>query len=59
MFVERSMGILDLGNVLASNITVEIPSLASTEAAYDPAGPPPTIRTVHSCGTDMLRQVNL
>jgi hypothetical protein len=38
------------GNLSASKMTVSMPSLAKAEAAYEPAGPPPTTRTVHFSG---------
>lgn len=34
------------GNLAASMTVVAMPSLARTEAVYDPAGPPPMTRTV-------------
>lgn len=38
------------GNFSASRTTVLMPSRAKTEAAYEPAGPPPMTSTVHLCG---------
>lgn len=43
-----------LGNFSASSNTVSIPSRASTAAVYDPPGPPPTTKTVHCSGMDIL-----
>jgi hypothetical protein len=43
-----------LGKISASNTTVLMPSRASAAAEYEPAGPPPTTRTVHSSGIDIV-----
>lgn len=48
-----------LGCSSASRITVSIPSRASTAAAYDPAGPPPAISTVHRDGIEVLEIIVL
>lgn len=45
---------LYLGNSSASRRTVSMPSRARAEAQYDPAGPPPMMRTVVFCGIDMM-----
>lgn len=34
-----------------------MPSRASTDAAYEPPGPPPTINVVHFSGIDMVLNV--
>ena len=44
----------DLGNLSASKTTVSIPSRARQEAAYEPAGPPPTTSTEVWVGIDIL-----
>jgi hypothetical protein len=38
------------GNFSASRRTVLIPSRAKADAQYEPAGPPPTTKTVQVCG---------
>lgn len=43
-----------LGNFSVSNSTVSMPSRASTAAAYEPPGPPPTTNTVQCSGIDIL-----
>jgi hypothetical protein len=43
-----------LGKISDSNTTTSSPSWASAEAAYEPPGPPPTTRTLHACGIDMI-----
>lgn len=45
------------GCTSASKSTVSMPSRARAAAAYDPAGPPPTTRTVHCLGIDILWKV--
>jgi hypothetical protein len=43
-----------LGKTSASKTTTSTPSLASTEAEYDPPGPPPITSTVVFSGIDMV-----
>lgn len=43
-----------LGKTSASSNTTSTDSRASTEAAYEPAGPPPMTSTEHRVGTDIL-----
>ena len=48
-----------LGKTSASNTTVLIPSRASVQAVYEPAGPPPITSTEVSCGIDMVSCVDI
>ncbi len=51
---ERKFNLTYLGKIFASNTTVLIPSRASTQAAYEPAGPPPITNTEVVCGIYMV-----
>ena len=46
--------VLYLGKTSASRRTTSTPSRTNAEAAYDPAGPPPTTRAVQDAGIDMF-----
>ena len=51
---EREFNSTYLGKMSASNTTVSIPSRASEQAAYEPAGPPPITSTEVFCGIYMV-----